>query len=235
MEATGVSLPSTETPAPSHTSETTGKTVPTQETGPYSTLEVHHGRFVEHEWNAAPNARPRSTQEKLTYYDKDLHKEIVVTERPLPDTPDAPESPTQSSILGLRRKTFFFVLVGVVLAIVAAALGGGIEGAAAARRSNVKDITSSNSNSSTSTTTPYTNTGLAAMQWTDTNGTMYKRIYYQDRKNTVKESAWDNSTAFTTAWAVNTISDAVKPGTPLAAVAGWPHASYNYTLVRITP
>jgi len=41
------------------------------------------------------------------------------------------------------------------------------------------------------------------------------------------------NTAFDTVWKINIISDAVKPGTPIAALAGYPHASYNYSLVRI--
>ena len=85
----------------------------------------------------------------------------------------------------------------------------------------------------TTTRVRYANTGLAVMQWTDLNGTLHKRLYYQDNSDKIRESAWDNSTAFDTAWDVNAISDAVKPGTPIAAAAGYPHASYNYSLVRI--
>ena len=42
----------------------------------------------------------------------------------------------------------------------------------------------------------------------------------------------DNSTDIKAAWTDQAISDAVKPNTPISAAAGWPHASYNYTLVR---
>ena len=74
---------------------------------------------------------------------------------------------------------------------------------------------------------------MAAIQWTDLNGTAHKRVYYQDQNNKIVESAWDNSSTFD-AWEVNTISDAVKPSTPIAAVAGYPHVSHNYSLVRVS-
>ena len=70
------------------------------------------------------------------------------------------------------------------------------------------------------------------MQWTDQNGTLHKRVYYQGKDNKLRESAWDNSTAPDTPWQIDTISDPVKPVTPIAATAGYPHASYNYSLVR---
>ncbi|KAL8879575.1 MAG: hypothetical protein Q9192_008205, partial [Flavoplaca navasiana] len=78
----------------------------------------------------------------------------------------------------------------------------------------------------------YTNTGLAALQWTDLNRTLHKRVYYQDAMNKLRESAWDNSTASRTPWRINTISNAVKPGTPLAAAAGYPHANYSFSPVK---
>lgn len=71
------------------------------------------------------------------------------------------------------------------------------------------------------------------MQWTDLNGTLRKRLYYQDSNDKIRESAWDNNTSFDTTWKVNAISDPAKPGTPIAAVAGYPHASHNYSLVHI--
>jgi len=215
---------------------------------PYSTLEVHAGRFVEHDESAAPTVRPMSYSEKekhfrpmsysekMTSYDNNAQKEIVVTETPVPErvaaTPPPDAQPAaQPGILGMKRKTFFVVLAVALVTIVAAAVGGGV-GAIPNRKDDSKPQ-ASNSSTPTNTTTGarFANTGLAAMQWTDPNGTMHKRIYYQDKDNKVRESAWDNSTAFDTPWQINAISEASKPGTPIAAVAGWPHASYNYSLV----
>ena len=70
------------------------------------------------------------------------------------------------------------------------------------------------------------------MQWTDLNGTLHKRLYYQDNDDKIRDAAWENNTAFNTDWEVSIIANAAKPGTPIAAVAGYPHASYKYSLVR---
>ncbi|KAL8634537.1 MAG: hypothetical protein Q9228_007868, partial [Teloschistes exilis] len=70
------------------------------------------------------------------------------------------------------------------------------------------------------------------MQWTDLEGTSHKRIYYQDKSAKIRESAWDNGSPFDAAWQVTTISDAVKPGTHIAAAAGYPHADYDYSPVK---
>ncbi len=127
----------------------------------------------------------------------------------------------------------------VLVLIIAGAVGGGVGGTIAARNRErtatvpTHDPSSTPPQAPTTTRVPYANTGLAAMQWTDLNGTLHKRLYYQDNSDKIRESAWDNSTAFDTVWEVNAISGAVKPGTPIAAVAGYPHASYNYSLVRI--
>jgi len=177
----------------------------------------------------------------MTSYDHNSQKEMVVTGTSLPAPSPEAHTPAQSKILGMKRKTFFIVLAAILAVVIAAAVGGGVGGAMASRKDDSKaqalvgspsPNTTANSNTTTTTTKAlYANTGLAAMQWTDPDGTLYKRIYYQDKDNKVRESAWDNSTALDTPWQINTISDAVKPGTPISAVAGWPHASYNYSLV----
>ena len=78
----------------------------------------------------------------------------------------------------------------------------------------------------------YANTGLAALQWTNLNATLHKRVYYQDHSKKIRQSAWDDSTTCDTVWQVNTISGAFKSGTPVTAAAGYPQASYNYSLVN---
>lgn len=223
------------------------------ENSTYSTLEVHHGRFIEADSTSAPIVRsepdptsvpivrPEPDSSKIVTYDHNADKEIIVTETALPDGSDSTNSTPEQKILGLRRKTFFIVLAAIIVIVAAAAIGGGVGGVAAAAASRSKEQTTQTSNSTNTTTTAtstvaaalYANTGLAVMQWTDQNGVLHKKLYYQDKTDKVRESAWDNSTDFNTDWTIETISDGVKPGTPIAAVAGYPHASYNYTLVSV--
>lgn len=210
----------------------------------YSTLEVHQGKYIEHDSSLPPAVRPTSGFGKIPIYDDDSLKGPIITETAVPELSSKPASPflgattTESRVLGLRKRTFLAVLCTLIVVVLAAGIGGGLGGAAAHRARTAKAPTgqpSATSNTSVPTTNvtsaEYANIGLAVMQWTDPNGTLYKRVYFQDSDNKIRESGWDNSTDFQSSWAVNTISDAVKPGTPIAAVAGWPHASYNYTLV----
>ena len=213
----------------------------------YSTLEVDHKRWRENDGNAAPimgqdaksentfsyndvGKRVTSVDEKIVSYD-DVGKQVVHVDAY--NAQSEPSHPTEGrKIFGLTRKTFFFLLA-VVLVL------GGVIGSSAARNGEYTAAVPTNTPSPTPPQAPtttqalYANTGLAAMQWTDLNGTLHKRLYYQDNNDKIRESAWDNSTAFDTAWVTNIISDAVKSGTPIAAAAGYPHASYSYSLVRI--
>lgn len=220
----------------------------------YSTLEVDHNRWLENDRKAALIVGQDHKDEKILS-DHDVGKAALIVgqdpkdEKILSYNDDGKQAvdtevhnaPAESSrpteerkIFGLRRKTFFILLPVVLVLIIAAAVGGGVGGSRAARNRKQTDHASSTTPQAPATTRGrYPNTGLAAMQWTDLNGTLHKRLYYQDNNNKVRESAWDNNTAFDTAWKVNVISDAVKPGTPIAAVAGYPHASYNYSLVSI--
>ena len=197
----------------------------------YSTLEVDHNRFLENDAQAAPSVGQDPKNEKIISYN-DVGKQAVnveVSEEKL-------ISPARE-IFGLRRKTFFILLSVVLVSVTAAAVGGGVGGTIAVRDGEQSASVSTGISSPTASQAPtstrieYANTGLAAMQWTDLNGTLHKRLYYQDNSDKIRESAWDNNTAFDSAWEVNAISDAVKPGTPIAAAAGYPHARYNYTLV----
>lgn len=221
-------------------------TVQVEDNTTYSTLEVHKGRLLEADPSSAPIVRADPDYLKIATYDDNNHKEIVVTETPLADDADADtdistHNPEQR-ILGLKRKTFFITLLILIFIVIAAAVGGGVGGATVKRSKNETTKTSSPASpsspsnstaSSTFTAESYANTGLAVMQWTDQSGILHKRLYYQDNANKVRESAWNNNTDFNTTWNINTISGSVKPGTPIAAVAGYPHASYNYTLVSL--
>jgi len=148
--------------------------------------------------------------------------------------------------LCMKPRTFIILLCALLALIVAAATGGGVGGALAARKRKsgpTPTATSSpttqglvptlTANPSPKTRGPYANTGLAATHWTDLNGILHKRLYYQDNSAKIRESAWDSSTTFNAAWQIESTSDAVKPGTPIAAAAGYPHASYDYLPVRI--
>ena len=178
--------------------------------------------------------------EKMLEYssEKEADHNEVGKQQVLAGTANPTRLTTETRILGLKRKTFFVLLVASFVLVIAGAIGGGV-GGTKSMQDGKKTPTSSLAPSATIpssikpsiTSTPYANTGMAAVQWTDLNGTAHKRVYYQDQNNKIVESAWDNSSTFD-AWEVNTISDAVRPSTPIAAAAGYPHASHNFSLVR---
>ncbi|KAK5706373.1 hypothetical protein LTR97_001361 [Elasticomyces elasticus] len=201
---------------------------------------AQHGNYIEADSHAAPMVNSQSDEGLIVDYDHDSHKEAVVSvaETHFLTSADpggvAPQSPDQPRILGLKRKTFYIILASLLTALIVAAVGGGVGGWAAGRTKDKQPVNGNTGSTSTNATAPtrYANIGLAAMRWTDPNGTLYKNIYYQDRDNRILESAWDNTTDVTSPWRISAISDAVRPSTPIAAVAGWPHASYNYSLVK---
>lgn len=182
-------------------------------------------------------ALPGGQDEKIISYN-DVGKEAVVADgdEVLPEIAPLVE---ERKIFGLRRKTFFILSPVVLVLIIAGAIGGGVGGTIATRsREQTATIptaipSSTSPQAPTTTRLRYANTGLAALQWTDLDGTLQKRLYYQDNNDKLLESAWDNTTSFDAAWNINTISDAVKPGTSIAAAAGYPHATYDYSLVSI--
>lgn len=215
----------------------------------YSTLEVDRNRWLENDGTAAPIVYQDPKNEKILNYNGFGKAALIVGQDPgnekmviqdddgkqvvaaSPYNAQAESPPAKErKIFGLRRKMFFILSVMVLVLIIAGAVGGGVGGTVAARN---RKKTATAPKAPTAVRVGYAKTGLAAMQWTDLNGTLHKRLYYQDNKDKIRESAWDNSTSFNTAWKINAISNAVKPGTPIAAAAGYPHASYNYSLVRI--
>ncbi|KAL9024141.1 MAG: hypothetical protein Q9180_007984 [Flavoplaca navasiana] len=192
-----------------------------------------------------------SGEEKITTYDDgkiidftDGGKHLAVF--PASNSQPAHENITPTSkIIGLQRKTFIRLLLVLLVIILGSAIGGGVVGSRAVRQKNNNKAESlSRPAPSTVQTTisaniplptqagRYANTGLAALQWTDLNRTLHMRVYYQDAMNKMRESAWDNTTTPLTPWRINTISNAVKPGTPLAAAAGYPHADYSFSPVK---
>lgn len=212
----------------------------------YSTLELDNNRWLENDGSAAPivvqdpenetNAKYIGFSNAALIVGQDLTNEKIVVhndgKRAAAYDPQNELSPPveERKIFGLRRKTFLILSLLVLFLITAGTVGGGVGGALAARNRNK---TATVPKASTAVRVEYANTGMAAMLWTDLNGTLHKRLYYQDDKDKIRESAWDNTTSFNAAWKINAISDAVKPGTPIGAVAGYPHANYSYALVRI--
>ena len=208
--------------------------MPAPEDAQHSTLEVD---FTQ-DGRAAPIVGQSPNEEKIIRYKDDGKQAADISgmealpATPLPAYADKPHPPLPTQgcrILGLRRKAFSVVLAVTCIVVLAAAIGGGVGGGIAARNRKPRPTAAT---APSPTIVPYTNTGLAAMQWTDLNGILHKRLYYQDNSNKVRESAWDNSTGLDTPWQINTISDAIKPISPIAATAGYPHASFNYSLVR---
>ena len=221
--------------------------VPPPKDNQHSTLEVDLNRWLERDGKSAPivGHDPRDEKavshndEKITSYSngkitnyRDVGKQAVVINVPEVKSESSPLAKERKTF-GLHRKKFLILWPLILVLIIAGAVGGGVGGTVDARKKE-KIATVPTSNPAPVSRVRYANTGLAATQWTDPNATLHKRVYYQDNSNKIRESAWDNNTAFDTAWQVNTIGGAVKPGTPIAAAAGYPHASYNYSLVYHT-
>lgn len=213
------------------------------DTSRYSALEVNVDRYLERDGSSAPIVGQDPKDEKIFGYtnDKilsfdtgkiisysDVGKQAVVVETY--DVQPGPLLLVQQRMLGLKRKTFRLLLIIATVFMLVVIVGGSVGGTLVKRRKR-QDVPSPPSSSTLSNQARYTNTGLSAMGWTDHNGTLHKRVYYQDSKDMIREAAWDNSTAFNTPWTITTISSKVKPGTPIAAAAGYPHASFNYSLV----
>lgn len=216
----------------------------------HSTLEVAledaHHCTLEVERRPQPDAVPglivaRCSSDKTVYHDVGKQAYTVYPSNPAPSLPITDDR----RIFCLRRKTFFLILMVIVIVLVAAAVGGGVVGAKAARGGGTNGTAPSHE-SAPSTTIPfnstsvtsaslYANTGMSALRWLGPKGTTRKRLYYQNQNNQIVESAWDDNNGFASAWEVTKISDTVKPGTPIGAVAGYPHASHKFPIVRLPP
>ena len=210
----------------------------------HNTMEVDQARWLESDINPAPIVGHDPKDEKALGYDDDkilsfdtgkiisyddVGKEAVVVQS-YDVPPEHPPVPEDHLVLGLRRRTFRVVLLLFLILVLGVAIGGGVVGSMA-KRNEERGSPPSVDSTSPAPSAKYANTGLAAIQWTDPNGTLHKRVYYQDSSNKIQEAAWDNTAAFYAVWNLNNISDPVKPSTPIAAAAGYPHASLNYSLV----
>lgn len=211
-------------------------------------LVVDRDDWLETDGNAAPIVGQDPQYEKTIAYndekiidfsnEKSTHYSDVGKQAIIVNVLDAGAEESNSAgtpdvkLLGSPRRRVIAISCIILCVIIAATLGGALGGKNAAQR-KAQTTGTPTSLQGPKKSASYPNTGLAAMQWVDLNATMQRRIYYQDRDNRIRESAWDNSTAFAATWTVHNISAAVKPDTPIAAAAGYPHASHNFSLVRI--
>jgi hypothetical protein len=74
-------------------------------------------------------------------------------------------------------------------------------------------------------------TGMAALYWMTPTGDKHYGVYYQNTSGTIMELAYDSVNATWKSDEVTNLTHQTRPGTSLAAAAGWPHANYSYTLV----
>jgi hypothetical protein len=113
-----------------------------------------------------------------------------------------------SRICGLRKR-MFWICVSVLLIVVAgAAIGGGIGGTLHKSR---------NSSIQPDSRALYSNSSLAALNWTDSAGVTQYRVFSQDNSNTLLEFARSSRNM---SWVTRQVTDAsvkAKIGTPLAA------------------
>lgn len=154
-----------------------------------------------------------------------------------------PNLPQTQNKRALWIKKRFWVPLASLLLI--AAIVGGTVGALATRKDSSSDERSSTASTaalpsgptstapSSSTPGPAQpsakpfNSSLASIAWSDTSGTGYRRLYYQDSGGAIKESAWNSSD---NEWySSNDNLGNAKPNSPIAAsVAGariWPFVS----------
>ena len=162
---------------------------PAPEAMQHSTLEVDSNRWLEQDGTAAPIVAQDPQNEKvigcndqkILGYDNgkivdhnDVGKQVVAVEAyDLQSEPSPPEK--EHKFMGLKRKTFF-ILLPVVLVLAIAGIAGGSVGGAMAARNKGKPATVPTNTSVPTPRARYANTGLAAIQWTDFNGTLHKRL-----------------------------------------------------------
>ena len=210
----------------------------------HSTLEADNDRWIERDGRAAPLVGPDPRNEKiLGYHDGKIRrgetsscidgdKEAYAIHVPKAQEEKALPSPPKHTVFGLTRKRFLILFFTLLFVVIPSVLGGTIGGYLSRRHNKGKSATEEAEDPTLSDSRLfYSNTGIAAAKWNDLDGTLHKRLYYQGNDNKIRESAWDNTTSLQSPWAINLISDTAKPGTPIAAVAGYPHASRNFSIV----
>ncbi|KAL5878155.1 hypothetical protein ACKVWC_007305 [Pyricularia oryzae] len=150
-------------------------------------------------------------------------------------TPAAPPKP-QNTICGLRKRTFYIGIGILGLIVIAAAVGGGVGGSIAARNASQpqeQQTPPAPSPTNRPKTSPVLQeSALAGLNWKDASNDTHYQVYFQSRDGAIMESAW-NPTG--NRWTVSRITDPgadIKPGTPLAASAGFPHVNTTWDVVK---
>lgn len=195
-------------------------------------LEVH---YVEHDPKASPTARPPSKDGKIAYdTDKKLLSLAEASDSPevirQSQHKDLPPPPSPATTCGLPRKTFWILVSVATIIVAAAAIGGGVGGPLAHR--NQPQPTARNQSQPSMPSPPVQNLSIAALHWVDGANTSQYRVYYQlSNASIVTESAWSSDTKN---WSVSSITDQgadIKPSSPLACSAGYPHSNTSNALV----
>ncbi|KAK7534259.1 uncharacterized protein J3D65DRAFT_479334 [Phyllosticta citribraziliensis] len=162
-----------------------------------------------------------------------------------PEPKGAVENGRKRTICGIRRRTFWLCLSIVLVFIAAAAIGGGVGGVVGNRKfSSSSSSSSSNTNNGVTATTAGTGAAnltttttttrllpsskLAAVNYTDSRGANYNRLYYQTASLEIAVAEWDTASLN---WSIPAIvklsgSDSntkieAKNGTPIAAYVYW--------------
>ncbi len=126
----------------------------------------------------------------------------------------------------------FWLLLGAILAIIALAVGiplglhsrknGSSSGSSPASSSSVAPSSPSTSAlppPPTSVDLNNDSSGLASVAWNDSNGVAQYRVYFQDRQNAIKESAWNASAHI---WQETRSLGVAKAKSPLSAAVTGP-------------
>ncbi|KAK1753797.1 hypothetical protein QBC47DRAFT_387152 [Echria macrotheca] len=191
--------------------------------------------------------RPYEHNDKHHVFVRSKDDKILVNADPQPpevafDEGNASTPPAK--IWGIRRKLFWIFVALTVIVVLAASIGGGIGARLAADARTKQSIPSSDpdTNSGNSTTSssparaPFRNLGIAALRWVDGKNISHFHLYSQSTNSThtrVLESSWDsNSETWTVAPITDDDADEVKPGTPIAVSAGFPHTNTSIELVK---
>ncbi|KAI1632288.1 hypothetical protein F4809DRAFT_105374 [Biscogniauxia mediterranea] len=153
----------------------------------------------------------------------DQHSQYAQNGAPNEKTPKA-------TICGLPKRTFYIVLA-IAIIVTAAAIAGGVAGGLTANRS--RDSSSSSSSSSSSGSTDgeqhiLTDSKLTATNWTDSDGTVYRTIFFQDAYASLIARRWDSKG---NTWTTDNLTDMYIATTrPIDSAAGTPLASASIAL-----
>ncbi|KAH7176021.1 hypothetical protein EDB81DRAFT_896919 [Dactylonectria macrodidyma] len=159
------------------------------------------------------------------------------------DTPF--DSKSGRRICGLKRTLFFILAVAAIL-VIGAIVGGAVGGTVAKQSST--DVPSS---SATRTASPPSSTsgsssilpesGIASVNWTDSNNFSHYYVFHQNRSKDLIASSWDSQNK---TWTTRSVSEDVRQssnegfdiieGTPITAVAWSSVSDWNIRVFVLT-